>query len=397
LAEHHCVTIAEEALQAAASLAARYVPDRRLPDKAIDALDKACARVEIAALSVSPDEPAPRVAGGVVTAEAVAEVISEWTGIPVAQLTEDERARLLGMAEALKARIVGQDEAVAAVAQAIQRARAGLRDAGRPIGVLLFLGPTGVGKTELAKATAEFLFGSDRALTRLDMSEYQEKHTVSRLVGAPPGYVGHDEEGQLTGALRRRPFCVVLLDEIDKAHPDVLNLFLPVFDDGRLTDARGRTVDATNALFILTSNFGFSRPMGFRPHDSEADRQALLAEAKNALRPELLNRIDQTTLFRPLQDAHIAAIARLLLRSLGQRLTEQGLGLEVSDAAVALLGRLGYDPQYGARPLRRAIEQHVENPLGGMLLRGEARAGHIVLVDAPQDEITIDLMGIATP
>ncbi len=393
LADNHGVMIVEDALQAAVNLSAKYLPDRRLPDKAIDVLDEACARVRIVSMSVSPDDIAPKEGGGIVTAEAVAEVIAEWTGVPLAQLTEDERARLLGMAGILKQRVIGQDEAVAAVAQAIQRARAGLKPAGRPIGVLLFLGPTGVGKTELARATAEFLFGSDRAMTQLDMSEFMEKHTVARLIGSPPGYVGYEEEGQLTGALRRRPFCVVLLDEIEKAHPDALNLFLQVFEDGRLTDAKGRTADATNALFIMTSNVGFTRPAGFSPHASDADRQLLLAEVKAAFRPEFLNRIDETIVFRPLQPEHIADIARLMLRGLGERLAEQGIGLDWNDVAITLLARLGYDEQYGARPLRRVIEQRIENPLGGMLLRGEARGGHIVVLDARESEIVINLTG----
>lgn len=395
-AEQHGVTIAGDALPAAATLTAKYVPDRRLPDKAIDALDEACARVQITRLTISPDESAPPQGGGTVAAEAVAEVVAEWTGIPLAQLTEDERDRLLRMAEILKERVVGQDDAVQAVAQAVQRARAGLKPAGRPTGVLLFLGPTGVGKTELARATAAFLFGSDEAMTRLDMSEFQEKHTVSRLVGAPPGYVGYEEEGQLTGALRRKPFCVVLLDEIEKAHPDVLNLFLQVFDNGRLTDAKGRTVDATNALFIMTSNIGYKHQVGFRPHDSDVDRQALFSEVESTLRPEFLGRIDETIIFHSLARQDIVGIARLLLRDLRKRLDEHGIGLEVNEAAVALLARLGYDDQYGARPLRRVIEQQVANPVGGMLLRDEARAGHIVVVNARGDEIEIGLLGRET-
>ncbi|MFH0945645.1 MAG: ATP-dependent Clp protease ATP-binding subunit, partial [Planctomycetota bacterium] len=396
--EKHRVTIAEDALTAAARLSARYLPDRRLPDKAIDLLDEACARVQIAQMSFSPHGPSPERAVSaktalVVFAETVAEVLAEWTGIPVAQLTQDERGRLLRMAEILKQRVIGQEDAVDAVAEVVQRARAGLKSANRPIGVLLFLGPTGVGKTELAKATAEFLFGSEKAMIRLDMSEFMEKHQAARLVGSPPGYVGSEEEGQLTGALRRKPFSVVLLDEIDKGHPDVLNLFLQVFDDGHLTDAKGRQADASNALFILTSNHGFGHQMGFRPHDTDADRQALMAETRTALRPEFLNRLDRSVIFPPLKPEHMARIAQVMLARLRARLEEQGIGLHVTDGALALLARLGYNEAYGARPLRHLIQQQIENPLGGMVLRGEAQDGHQVVVEAQGAEIALVVMG----
>jgi ATP-dependent Clp protease ATP-binding subunit ClpC len=398
LEEKHHVSIDEDALAAAARLSSRYLPDRRLPDKAIDLLDEACARVHISRLSITPGRPAPgkvgRVEpGSVVMPDAVAEVLAEWTGIPVAQLTADERERFLHMAETLKGRVIGQDEAAEAVSEVVRRARAGLKAVGRPIGVLLFLGPTGVGKTELAKATADFLFGSDKAMIRLDMSEFAEKHLTARLVGSPPGYVGSEEEGQLTGALRRTPFSVVLLDEIEKAHPDVLNLFLQVFDDGRLSDAKGRLVDASNALFILTSNLGFSHRLGFRPQESKVDREAVMAEIKKALRPEFLNRIDRVVVFHPLAPGHMTRIAKGMLAQLAGRLAEQGIAFQVTDAALSLLARLGYNQDYGARPLRRTIEQQVEDPLGAMLLRGEILYGQQIVLDANADKITFERIG----
>ncbi len=386
----HQVTIDAAALHAAVTLSARYLPDRRSPDKAIDLLDEACARVAVPALSIAPGQPP---AGGIVTAETVAQVLAEWTGIPVTQLTSSERDRLLRMADELKARVIGQDQACERVAQVVQRARAGLKGAGRPIGVFLFLGPTGVGKTELAKATAAFLFGSDKAMVRLDMSEFMEKHTVSRLIGAPPGYIGHEEEGQLTGAFRRTPFCVVLLDEVEKAHPEVLNLFLQVFDDGRLTDSKGRTVDATNALFIMTSNIGHEAKVGFHPEESEAQTEALLTQIRKAFRPEFLNRLDDIIVFHSLHPEHTHHIARLMLNGLEQRLKAQGIGLQVSDAAVALLSEEGYNDHFGARELRRVIERLVEDPLAGKILRGEAKAGHIVIVNVKDRELTFEVVG----
>ena len=268
---------------------------------------------------------------------------------------------------------------------------------GRPIAVFLFLGPTGVGKTELAKATAAFLFGDGKALVRLDMSEYMEKHTVSRLIGAPPGYIGHEEEGQLTGALRRAPFCVVLLDEVEKAHPDVLNLFLQVFDDGRLTDSKGRTVDATNALFILTSNLGYEARFDFHPEDSQAWTEAVLAEVRKAFRPELLNRLDDIVLFRAFTPEHMQRSARLMLRDLETRLAEQNIGLEVTETALQWLCVRGCDATYGARPLRRAIAQHIEGPITGKILRGEIRSGHIIVISLQNDTLMFATRGRSTP
>jgi len=378
LEKHHGVNIAEEALRAAVNLSARYLPDRRLPDKAIDLLEEACASAAVQWTSVIQGEVLPEVPG-VVSANAVAQVVARWTGIPAAQLREDERERLLSMAEKLKERVIGQDQACEKLAQAVQRARLGLKEAGRPIGVFLFLGPTGVGKTELARATAEFLFGSEKAMTRLDMSEFMEKHTVSRLIGAPPGYVGYEEEGQLTGALRRHPHCLVLLDEIEKAHPEVLNLFLQLFDEGRVTDSKGRTADATNALFILTSNLTVEEEpqVGFRVRGGEDSRRALLA---HGLRPELVNRLDEVIVFNPLSAQDLARIAHLQLQRFSDRLKAQEIGLRWDQAVCAYLAEKGYSERFGARELRRTVEQQVENEIAGRILRGEASPGQIVVL-----------------
>ncbi|MGH9763197.1 MAG: AAA family ATPase, partial [Blastocatellia bacterium] len=389
----HNLTIDAAALLAAVTLSARYLPDRRLPDKAIDLLDEACARVGTPRLSVLPGDE-PDEAGGIVTADTVAEVLSAWTGMPVKQMTGDERERLVGMAEKLSERVIGQEEACRKVAQSVQRARAGLKAASHPISVFLFLGPTGVGKTELAKATAAFLFGSDDAMVRIDMSEFMEKHTVSRLIGAPPGYIGHDEDGQLTGALRGKPYSVVLLDEVEKAHPDVLNLFLQVFDDGRLTDNKGRTVDATNALFIMTSNIGHEA--GFDPADVKARTERLLAEAHKAFRPEFINRLDDIVIFNSLRPEHMKQIARLMLSGLQKRLKAQDIGLEVQDAAIEWLASRGYDQTYGARPLRRVMEQYIENPIAEKIVREEIRPSHMITVDLKEGALVFGFSGVAT-
>lgn len=388
LERHHNVTIEGEAMRAAVHLSVRYLPDRRLPDKAIDLLDEVCAAVAVQWTSVITGEEPMDITPGLVTADTVARIVAKWTGIPVAELKADERKRLQTMAEELEKRVIGQDEACEAVAQAVQRARLGLKAAGRPIGVLLFVGPTGVGKTELAKATAEFLFGSDKALVRLDMSEYQESHTVSRLIGAPPGYVGHEAEGQLTGALRHTPHCVVLLDEIEKAHGDVLNLFLQVFDEGRLTDSQGHTVDATNALFILTSNLALEvkRPIGFHVCGDSEVRKAL---TEHNLRPELVNRFDEVIVFRALSVDDLKRIADWVLREFRTRLEAQDIGLHWDEAVLAYLSRAGFSEQFGARELRRVIEQRVENEIAGMMLRGEIAAGQIVALNAESNELRI--------
>ena len=393
--QKHQVTIDAGALHAAVVLSARYLPDRRLPDKAIDLLDEACARVAVPRLSVLPGDE-PDEAGGIVSSDVVAQVLSACVNLPIKQMTENERERLMRMADELKARVIGQDEACEKVAQVVQRARAGLKAPGRPIAVFLFIGPTGVGKTELAKATAAFLFGSDEAMVRIDMSEFMEKHTVSRLTGAPPGYIGYDEEGQLTGALRSTPYCIVLLDEIEKAHPEVLNLFLQVFDDGRLTDSKGRTVEATNALFIATSNVEHEVSAGIRPEDSKARMEALLAEVRKAFRPELINRLDHIIIFNSLAAKHLKQIGRLILSDLENRLASQDIGLDAKDAALEWLCGQDCDEMYGARPLLRLIERQVETPIAGALLANEIRPGHIVVVDVKDGALTFELGGKGT-
>ncbi len=322
-----------------------------------------------------------------VTADDIAEIVSKWTGIPVTRLMEGEMAKLVHMEERLHDRVVGQDEAIAAVSDAVRRARAGLKDPRRPIGSFLFLGPTGVGKTELARALAGFLFDDDQAMVRIDMSEYMEKFAVSRLVGAPPGYVGYEEGGQLTEAVRRRPYQVVLLDEIEKAHPDVFNVLLQVLDDGRLTDSQGRTVDFKNTVVIMTSNIGSQviAASAARPGDDEA-YESMKRQVTEALRlqfrPEFLNRIDEVIVFQALTDADLAAIVDLLLADLQRRLATQDLTLELTPAARALIARDGHDPAFGARPLKRTIQRLVENPLARALIEGRFRPGQSIRVDA---------------
>ncbi len=392
LVEHHGVEIAEEAIQAALDLSARYIPDRHWPDKAIDLLDEACASIAVQWTSTLEGEDKEASAAGIVTAETVATVVSRNTGIPVTTLKADERRDLLNMAGELKRRIIGQDHACNAVAQAVMRARAGLKPLRRPIAVLLFLGPTGVGKTELAKATAAILFGDERALLRLDLAEYQKKHTVSRLIGAPPGYVGHDEEGQLTGPLRRTPRCVVLLDEMEKAHPDVLNLFLHVFDDGRLTDASGRESDASNALFMLTSNLAYEdkTSVGFRVR-GEGARRVL---AQQGMRPELINRLDEIVVFSPLTRDDAKNIAQLQLVELRSRLEAQKVHLEWSDEALDCLVDAGFSQEFGARELRRVIAQRVENEIAAMLVRDQVKAGQALQIGAKDSTLLFTSGGV---
>jgi ATP-dependent Clp protease ATP-binding subunit ClpB len=312
--------------------------------------------------------------------EDVAEVVSKWTGIPVAKLMEGEIQKLVHMEDGLHQRMVDQDDAVAAVSNAIRRARAGLSDPNRPIGSFVFLGPTGVGKTELARALAEFLFDDERAMVRIDMSEYQERHAVSRLIGAPPGYVGYEEGGQLTEAVRRRPYSVVLLDEIEKAHQDAFNVLLQVLDDGRLTDGQGRTVDFRNAILVMTSNIGSS--YFFQPELSpEQQREAVLAEVRATFRPEFLNRVDETIVFHPLSKDDIAGIVDIQIRLLQQRLAERKLTVTLTAAAREYLAVKGYDPAYGARPLKRLIQREVQDALAMKLLGGDIREGDAVEID----------------
>ena len=320
----------------------------------------------------------------------IAEVVSRWTGVPVSKLLESERHKLLALDAALRAQVVGQDEAVRAVAEAVQRARAGVQDPRRPAGSFLFLGPTGVGKTELAKALARQPFDDEGPPIRIDMSEYMEKHAVSRLIGAPPGYVGHEEGGQLTEALRRKPYAVVLLDEVEKAHPDVFNTLLQVLDDGRLTDSQGRTVDCRNAVFILTSNLG-GRLLAEHAGAAltESVRESVMTEVRAAFRPEFLNRLDEIVLFRPLGETEVAAIADLLLAGLNRRLEARRLRVELDPKALAWIADRGFDPVYGARPLRRTLQREVETPLARMILAGEAPDGSVVRVTRKGDGLAL--------
>jgi ATP-dependent Clp protease ATP-binding subunit ClpC len=438
---HHRVTITDQALVAAANLADRYISDRHLPDKAIDLIDEAGSRLRIRRMQTPPDlkdlenrisevqdakkkaveeqrfEEAGRLrdqerslleerahkeaevkASGVdlfdeVNEEAIAEVLSLWTGIPVYKLTEEETAKLLNMEAELHKRIIGQENAIKAVSQSIRRTRAGLKDPKRPSGSFIFLGPTGVGKTELAKTLANFLFGDDDALIALDMSEYMEKHTVSRLVGSPPGYVGYEEGGQLTEAVRRRPFSVVLFDEIEKAHPDVFNTLLQILEEGRLTDSQGRTVDFRNTVLIMTSNLGTQdlrkANVGFTKADEAVSYERMKEKVNDALkqhfRPEFLNRIDETIVFHELAKTEVVQMVDLMIKRLATQLESQGLGIELTQSAKELLAERGYDPQLGARPLRRAIQRFVEDPLSEKILYKEFAAGTIIVVDTEDD------------
>jgi len=394
---HHQVIIVPEALEVAVKLSIRYLADRRLPDKALDIMDEACSRVEVSSLSFHGKVEELHAKIGQVTEEVVAKVVADWTGRPVERPTKEEQERLSQMEEELKKRVIGQDGAVERVAQIIKMARAGLRDPRKPSGVFLFLGPTGVGKTELAKALAEFLFGSEDQMIRLDMSEYMERHSVAKLIGAPPGYIGYDEEGQLTGRLRRRPYTVVLLDEMEKAHPEVLDIFLQLFDEGRLTDAKGRTVDAKNAIFIMTSNIGGEQyqkgPLGFGERREKEKGQEVIAQLKGRLRPEFLNRIDEVIIFRDLGGDDVAKIVSIMLEGLKDRVKAQGIMMEFAEGAIGFLAREGYDQHYGARPLARTIDQLISEPLSGMIIKGEIKPGDKVWVGVADNKVTIKIAG----
>jgi ATP-dependent Clp protease ATP-binding subunit ClpA len=405
--QHHNVSISKEALHAAVHLSVQYLPNLRLPDKACSVLDEACSQARVFSMEDAPagsaeqeDEQAELDEMPIITAPMIAEVISHRTGIPVRAPGREERDRLLNLEARLKTRVIGQDEAIGRVTQAIQVARAGLKPRNRPAGVFLFLGPTGVGKTELARALAAEVFGSDEYLIRIDMSEYMEKHAVSRMVGAPPGYIGHDQEGQLTGKLRRRPHCVVLLDELEKAHPEVFDLFLQVFDAGRLTDAQGHTVDAQHAIWIMTSNVGTdmlgrSMPSGFRATvkgtAEELQRDRLLERLRQTFRPEFLNRVDEVVIFHPLGQEQARAITRLQMNELGARLLEQGLTLHADDSAVDLLCKEGFSQTQGARPLRRAIERVLTVPLSLRILLANIPEHGEVHVRAVEGKLEIDI------
>ena len=441
---HHRVKITDEALEAAVNLADRYIQDRFLPDKAIDLIDEAASRVRLRNYTAPPDlkemeeklesirqEKEAAVRGQefekaaqlrdkeqqfrvkvnelkkewekkkvvsdqtVVTEEDIAHIVSSWTGVPVNKLAEEESARLLRMEDILHERVIGQHEAVQAVARAIRRGRAGLKDPKRPIGSFIFLGPTGVGKTELARSLAEALFEDEESMIRLDMSEYMEKHTTARLIGAPPGYVGYDEGGQLTEKVRRKPYSVILLDEIEKAHPDVFNVLLQILEDGRLTDGKGRTVSFRNTVVIMTSNVGANyikkQPsVGFRPADAEKSYESmknrLLDELKRTFRPEFLNRVDDLIVFKSLSEEDIGQIVDLMLNDLAMRIKEYGLQIEVTPEAKRQLAREGYDPTYGARPLRRVIQKRLEDGISEEMLKGYFTAGDTIIVDKNKDE-----------
>lgn len=398
---HHGLTISPEAIRAAVSLSSRYIPDRFLPDKAIDLMDEAAARVRLSPAPETPPTsfilgPEGLTAERTVTASDVAAVAERWTGIPVEKLTERESRRLESLEGRLKERVMGQDGAVAALAGAIRRGRAGLKDPRRPLGSFLLAGPTGVGKTELCRALAEALFGSEEDLLRLDMSEYSEKFTSSRLIGAPPGYVGSEEGGLLTERIRRRPYSVVLFDELEKAHPEVLDLLLQILEDGRLTDAHGRTADFRSAVVVMTSNAGSAAlteqhaPLGFAPADAAAAREERIRrELRGAFRPEFLNRIDEVLIFRPLGEESLEAIARKLTDEVAVRLEDLGITLSIGEGVLAALAKEGHDPLYGARPLRRCIRRALEDPLTELLLSGALSPGGRGVVTLEDGEIQV--------
>jgi len=446
---HHKVRITDGALRAAVELSDRYITDRYLPDKAIDLIDEAASRVRLQAFTAPPDlkemesrledlhkekeeavmnqnyEKAAQIRDEeqklknqleemksnwakkstvnteTVKEEEIAHIVASWTGIPVKKLTEEEADRLLNLEETLHKRVIGQDEAVKAVSRAIRRARAGLKDPNRPVGSFIFLGPTGVGKTELCKALAEVLFGDEDAMIRLDMSEYMERHTVSRLVGSPPGYVGYDDGGQLSERVRRKPYSVVLFDEIEKAHPDVFNILLQILEDGRLTDSKGRTVDFKNTVIVMTSNVGAhslrkQKSIGFGSGDNMAAseyqkmKDNIMEDLKKTFRPEFLNRLDETIVFHSLEEDHLKQIVKIMVDSVSARLEEKDIYLEVTDAAKEFMTSEGFDPTYGARPLRRVIQRLLEDNLSEEILAGRVKVGDRVKVDVKDGKLVFN-------
>jgi ATP-dependent Clp protease ATP-binding subunit ClpC len=446
---HHRVKISDNALEAAVKLSDRYITDRFLPDKAIDLVDEAASRLRLKCFTAPPDlksleervekcskekeeavrcqefEKAARLRDqektlreelerkrnswsqknqtttDTVTEEEIAEVVASWTGIPVKKLAQEEAERLVNMEDILHKRVVGQDEAVKAVARAIRRGRVGLKDPKRPVGSFIFLGPTGVGKTELSKALAEAMFGDEKAMIRIDMSEYMEKHTVSRLVGSPPGYVGYEEGGQLTEKVRRKPYSVILFDEIEKAHPDVFNILLQILEDGRLTDSQGRTVDFRNTILIMTSNvgarmitepkrLGFSAVGDTKARDYEDMKANVTGELKKTFRPEFLNRVDEIIVFHPLEEEHVKEIAGIMINSLVKRLQQNSISLEVTDKAKLFIAAKGFDQVYGARPLRRAIQSMIEDRLAEEMLEGKIKTGDNVVIDVYDDNLVVN-------
>ena len=448
--EHHGVEITDEAVRAAVNLSVRYITSRQLPDKAIDLIDESAAKVRLdqtdhltksTVIKLEIDELVQEKEAAIqkqdfenaaqlrrqekalrkklqkvsaieakqeqgysdrVTEEDVATVVSEWTGVPLQQLEKKESERLLELEGLLHERVVGQDEAVKAVSRAIRRARSGLKDPDRPIGSFMFLGPTGVGKTELAKALSEVTFGSEDALIRVDMSEFMEKYSTSRLIGSPPGYVGYDEGGQLTEKIRQKPYSVILLDEVEKAHPDVFNLLLQVLDDGHLTDSKGRKVDFRNTIMIMTSNIGATqireeKNVGFNVQDVTKDHKAMqkriLEELKKAFRPEFLNRIDETVVFHSLSKDEIHTIVQIMSKAIIKRLKEQDIQVKITPSAIDVIGKAGFDPEYGARPIRRALQKEIEDRLSEALLGGEIRLGDHVTVGASKGKITLNVRG----
>ncbi len=393
--KHHGVVIATEAIVAAVRLSIRYIADRQLPDKAIDIIDEACSRVKIDDLNYYGDTQDIPLQDIIITEDVVAKVVSDWSGIPVKKPGQDEQERLARLEDELSKRVVGQDYAIKKVATVIKIARAGLRDPKKPFGVFLFLGPTGVGKTELAKALSDCLFGSEDALIRFDMSEYMEKHSVSKLIGSPPGYVGYEEEGQLTEKLRTKPYSVVLFDEIEKAHPAILDLFLQVFDEGRLTDSKGRAVDGTNAIFIMTSNIEIDQDqkkkrIGFDISDhSEIDEVNSKSLLKELFLPEFLNRIDEIIQFRHLETDDIVQIVLIMLEKLKSRLNAQNITIEFTDEVVNLLSEKGYDDQFGARPIARTIEQLISVSVSEIIISGKIKSGDRISIEAENGQILI--------